>query len=61
MFLFSVSVDKWLENFLILNGNQIDKVKKSMDYYFKIKWLMPEMYEDRNMATDEMEESFTST
>lgn len=56
-----VSADKWLENYLILNGNQIGRVKKSMEYYFKIKWVMPEMYEDRDMSSEEMVESFSST
>ncbi|XP_046665223.1 alpha-tocopherol transfer protein-like [Homalodisca vitripennis] len=59
--LVGVDEDKWLQNYLILNKNSVERAKANLDSYFSIRWIMPEVFQQRDMADREMELAFDNT
>ncbi|XP_050443565.1 uncharacterized protein LOC126847404 [Adelges cooleyi] len=58
-----VDMDWWLENYLIMNKNQLDRVKESLPLYFRLKTILPEiMVSDRDPFTrKEMIQAYNTT
>lgn len=53
--------DDWLENYLILNKNNLAKTKENLEIYFKLKEILPETYQERDATSPIMDKSFRST
>lgn len=56
-----VNEDDWLENYLILNKNNLAKTKENLEIYFKLKEILPETYQERDATSPIMDKSFRST
>ncbi|XP_073978185.1 retinol-binding protein pinta-like [Rhodnius prolixus] len=55
--LLNVQVDEWLENYLILCKNSVERAKENLDMYFTSKILVPEVFTHR----DPMHQSFKTS
>uniref|UniRef100_A0A1B6C1N4 CRAL-TRIO domain-containing protein n=2 Tax=Clastoptera arizonana TaxID=38151 RepID=A0A1B6C1N4_9HEMI len=42
------NVDKWLENYLVLNKNSLERTKENLDMYFSVRVLFPEVFAFRD-------------
>ncbi|VVC25364.1 Cellular retinaldehyde binding/alpha-tocopherol transport,CRAL/TRIO, N-terminal domain,CRAL-TRIO lipid [Cinara cedri] len=47
-----VDTDWWLENYLTINKNQVDRAKANLRVYFQLRNLIPEVMGNRNPETD---------
>jgi len=57
-----VDLDWWLENYLVMNKNDVDRVKESLPIYFQLKTIIPEVMGDRDPDTEnEMIKGYSST
>lgn len=59
--LISDNEDLWLENYLLLNKNNVERTKSNLDTYFKIRTLVPEAFESRHPLAEDMDQSFRAT
>ncbi|KAK7605021.1 hypothetical protein V9T40_006207 [Parthenolecanium corni] len=53
-----VDEKKWLENYLVLNKNDVERTKKNLDLYFKIRTTLPEGFTNRQAHSADMYQSF---
>ncbi|XP_039295200.1 clavesin-2-like [Nilaparvata lugens] len=56
-----VDEDTWLLNYLKLCKNRPNKAKTGLDLYFRLRAIIPQVFEDRDASTPEMESSFANT
>nr|XP_018897498.1 PREDICTED: alpha-tocopherol transfer protein-like isoform X1 [Bemisia tabaci]XP_018897499.1 PREDICTED: alpha-tocopherol transfer protein-like isoform X2 [Bemisia tabaci] len=56
-----VNEDIWLENYLILNKNRVERACKNLELYFKCRSELSELFTDRDPHADDVQKSFKST
>lgn len=54
----SVQVDDWLETYLILCKNSIERTKEALDLYFTTKVLFPEVFGNRDPLAPAFQQSY---
>lgn len=42
----------WLENYLVMNKNDVNRVKENLPTYFQLKTIIPEIMDDRDPSTE---------
>ncbi|XP_060834801.1 uncharacterized protein LOC132917861 isoform X1 [Rhopalosiphum padi] len=47
-----VELDWWMENYLVMNKNDKERVKDNMPVYFQLKTILPEVMNNRDPKTD---------
>lgn len=57
----AVDEDKWLEHYLVMNKNSVERAKTSLDKYFSLRWVQPDMFQDRDFASPSMNSFFANT
>lgn len=62
MLLLQVDLDWWMENYLVMNKNIVDRVKENLPIYFQLKTILPEVMGNRDPNTEkEMIKAYSST
>lgn len=57
-----VELDWWMENYLVMNKNEVDRVKENLAMYFQLKTILPEVMSNRDPRTDkDMIKTYSST
>ncbi|CAH1725149.1 retinol-binding protein pinta-like isoform X2 [Aphis gossypii] len=57
-----VELDWWLENYLVMNKNDVERVKENMPVYFQLKTILPEVMTNRDPKTEkEMINAYNTT
>lgn len=51
------NVDHWLENYIIANKNSLERAKESLDMYFSVRVLVPEVFTQRDPLHAEIRKS----
>ncbi|XP_065201052.1 alpha-tocopherol transfer protein-like [Planococcus citri] len=54
----TIEDDEWLTNFLLRCKNSLEKTKKVLDGYYTTRTLMPEVFQDRDPCTKQIEHVF---
>ncbi|KAL5236117.1 hypothetical protein ACI65C_003527 [Semiaphis heraclei] len=47
-----VELDWWMENYLVMNKNEVERVKDNMPVYFQLKTILPEVFRNRDPKTN---------
>lgn len=55
---FTVNLDFWLENQIIIAKNSLERAKLNIDRYFTARTLCPEVFEKRDMLNEGMIQAF---
>jgi len=42
-----------MENYLVMNKNEVERVKNNMPVYFQLKNILPELFSNRDPKTNE--------
>lgn len=50
-----------MENYLVLNKNSVERAKTNLDEYFSLRWVLPELFQDRDFTSPKQERSFANT
>lgn len=57
-----MELDWWLENYLVMNKNDVERVKDNMPVYFQLKTILPEVMNNRDPKTEkEMINAYNTT
>lgn len=57
-----MELDWWLENYLVMNKNDVERVKDNMPVYFQLKTILPEVMTNRDPKTEkEMINAYNTT
>lgn len=56
--MFTEHVDKWLENYLIVNKNSLERAKEGLDCYFSVRVLIPEVFTVRDPLLPAVQKNF---
>lgn len=57
-----VDLDWWMENYLVMNKNDVNRVKDNLPIYFQLINFIPEVLNNRDPKTDpEMIKGYGST
>lgn len=55
---FAEHVDEWLENLLITNKNSLERAKETLDCYFTVRVVIPEVFTVRDPLLPAVQKSF---
>lgn len=59
---YKVELDWWLENYLVMNKNDVNRAKDNLPVYFQLKTILPEIMGNRDPETEkEMIKGYSST
>ncbi|CAI6361327.1 unnamed protein product [Macrosiphum euphorbiae] len=57
-----VELDWWMENYLVMNKNEVERVKDNLPVYFQLKTILPEVMTNRDPKTNkEMIKGYDTT
>lgn len=57
-----MDLDWWMENYLVMNKNDVDRVKSNLPVYFQLKTILPEVMNHRDPNTEkEMIKAYETT
>lgn len=57
-----MDLEWWMENYLVMNKNNVDRVKSNLPVYFQLKTILPEVMNHRDPKTDkEMTKAYETT
>lgn len=54
----NIEDDEWLTNFLLRCKNSLERTKKTLDGYYTTRALMPEVFQDRDPSTKQLQHVF---
>jgi hypothetical protein len=57
-----VELEWWMENYLVINKNDVNRVKENLPVYFQLKTILPEVMNNRDpKLDDDMIKGYSST